>query len=581
MKPARSVSSRSECAALALLTLAVLLPFLAAAVSIDAPVFLAVAKQILAHPADPYGFEMIWDPTSPHVAVFNRNPPLLSYYLALWIGLFGEREVLLHAALLPFPLIAVLAFYGIARRLAALDPAIPGLPAPGFVAAALFLATPAFMLLATTLMLDVPMLAAWLCAVYAMLRARDEPGVGWPIAAGVAVAVAGFTKYVGIAAAPLLAAGLVALPPRLAGDSHGRRGRSMAALWMIGVPVTLWVAWAIYTQRLYGFPHVAGGFALASGRSFAPDAFWNHALSLPIYYGAGLLFPLFIWLRGFRHANDGVAIAVCALIVGTFAAYWVLPHGEPARRSPLGTGAALLAVFCFASAVTVWGRALRGLRPRSDPEDAFLGLWAFGVLVFSLLVNWHVNAADALLAAPPLILLVLRNRALCPGKRSLVATVMAMLLFTLLLTTSDVAQRAVYRDVAERIRVEIGDQPGRRWFVGHWGFQYYLAREGFEPIVPPQYARLHGRSELEAGDWIVSARNVSQLDVSQTLSHVQVRGVWHWSVPGWLPLRATHADSGGGFYSHHVGYSAFSWHDGPLDEIGLGRVIAVDAAPLD
>ena len=89
-----------------------------AAVSIDAPVFVAVARQIVAAPADPFGFQMIWDPTSPDTAVFNRNPPLLSYWLAPWIALFGERETVMHAALLPFPVIAALAFLGCARRLA-------------------------------------------------------------------------------------------------------------------------------------------------------------------------------------------------------------------------------------------------------------------------------------------------------------------------------------------------------------------------------------------------------------------------------------------------------------------------------
>ena len=39
-----------------------LLPFLNAAFSIDAPVFVAVAEQIASHPLDPYGFELVWDP---------------------------------------------------------------------------------------------------------------------------------------------------------------------------------------------------------------------------------------------------------------------------------------------------------------------------------------------------------------------------------------------------------------------------------------------------------------------------------------------------------------------------------------
>ena len=95
--------TRREYALLSALTLVPLLPFLDNAVSIDGPVFVEVAQQILEDPGDPFGFDMIWDPTSPHAAEFNRNPPLLSYYLAVWIGIFGESDLVMHAALLVFP----------------------------------------------------------------------------------------------------------------------------------------------------------------------------------------------------------------------------------------------------------------------------------------------------------------------------------------------------------------------------------------------------------------------------------------------------------------------------------------------
>ena len=126
----------------ALWSVAPLLPFLTKAVSIDAPVFLAVARQIVAHPLDPFGFQMIWDPTSPDAWVFNRNPPLVSYYLALWISLFGEVDTVLHVAMLPFSLLAGLSFLGIARRIAG----------EGARPAVLLIATPAYLVLATTLM---------------------------------------------------------------------------------------------------------------------------------------------------------------------------------------------------------------------------------------------------------------------------------------------------------------------------------------------------------------------------------------------------------------------------------------------
>ena len=236
----------------------------------------------------------------------------------------------------------------------------------------------------------------------------------------------------------------------------------------------------------------------------------------------------------------------------------------------------MLAALCFAAAMFVCGYAhLRPARVLASPEDRFLGVWLAGTLTFSLLINWHVNAADALLAAPPLILCLFRDPALRPGRRAGAAGVVVMFAFSVLLAESDVRQRDVYRTVARRIAAEIGAQSGRRWFVGHWGLQYYLEREGFRAVVPPQYEQSYGPSRLETGDWVVSARNVSQLDVRRNLARYRIRPVWHWSVPAAIPLRATHADAGAGFYSHRVGYAPFAWSWSPVEEIGLGRVEAI------
>jgi hypothetical protein len=195
------------------------------------------------------------------------------------------------------------------------------------------------------------------------------------------------------------------------------------------------------------------------------------------------------------------------------------------------------------------------------------------MLFFSLFLNWHVNAADALLAVPPVVLLIFRDAELRPSPRTLAIWLAVMLPLSLALAWADLLQANVYRDAARKVAVEIGDQPGGRYFVGHWGLQHYLAKEGFEPVVPPQY----GRSDLEFGDWVATARNVSQLDVRLNMSEFKIRPIWVWDFDSTFPLRTTNADAGAGFYSHHSGYTPFAWADKPLDTVGLGRVVGARA----
>jgi 4-amino-4-deoxy-L-arabinose transferase-like glycosyltransferase len=540
---------RKQALALAALTLLPLLPFLPNAISIDAPVFVAVARQILEAPTDPFGFQMIWDPTSPNAASFNRNPPLLSYWIAPFMAWLGETDWVLHAALLPFPLVAALCFFGIARRLCgeALSPA------------ALLVTAPAFLVLATTLLLDVPALAFLLLAVHAFLRGSEGEGApGWQWAAGIATAAAGLTKYVAFATAPLLAAGCVLLAPRSA-------GRAMRVL---APPIVVWTLWGVWTAQLYGTPHFLGSTDVVFDRSFEPREFWNQVASVPVFCGAALVFPIAWWATRLVSGRRGSELAVIGVLLGTAVVHFVLPVGEPPRRNPLQVDEAVLGALGFAGAFALWLACLAPARSLRSAEDRFLSLWLAGFLVWSLLLNWHVNAADALLAAPPLLLILFRHADLRPGRRFVAACVALQLALSLLLATADAIQANFYRSAAERIAAEIGSQPGARWHVGHWGFQHYLALQGFQAVLPPQY----GRSELHEGDWVASARNVSQLDVSRDMNRYRLREVWTWTETSPLPLRTTNADASGGFYSHHAGYTPFAWSTLPVDQVALGRV---------
>jgi 4-amino-4-deoxy-L-arabinose transferase-like glycosyltransferase len=561
-----SPARRREALVLAALVVLPLLPFLDAAVSIDAPVFIAVAERIAQAPGDPYGFDMVWDPTSPHVYDFNRNPPLVSYWLAPWIAVFGPREWVMHLALLPFPLIAGLSLLGIARRWTD-DPLGP---------AALLVTSPAFLVLASTLLLDVPLVACMLLAVYALARGVEEGSEAWQWAAGGAAAAAGLVKYVGFSTAPLLAAGVLLLARR----------RRRALVRVLLPPCLAWAAWGAYTSEMYGSVHFLGSSHLLVTKLFArgvdPHKFWNQLVSTPVFYGGALVFPLAVWGRLLVRGPRGAEVALACLLLGAGAVYAALPHGEPPRWHPMPPDQLVFASLSAAAAAALWISAASGGWRRGGPVDRLLLLWLAGLFVFTALLNWHVNAADALLAAPPVLLLLHRTPALRPGRRFTGLTAGLTLVLSLALAWADAIQNDIYRSAARSIAAEIGDKPGGRWVVGNWGLQYYLGLEGFRPVAPPQYGRRRlglspeqRRSDLALGDWLATARNVSQLDVSAPMERYRRTVVWVWEQTSWLPLRTTNPDASAGFYSHHYGYVPFGFSREPFERVVLGRVVGV------
>ena len=146
-------------------------PFLNKAIHIDDPLFVWTAEQILKHPGDFYGFDMNWMARASD-ADQNWNPPATSYLLAGVMAFFGGRESCCTAAML---LVAFAAAAGI-FQLAKIWCERP------LLATFIAISTPVFLVSATTLMCDVPMLAIWVWAVVFWERAlkNGKAIIFWP-----------------------------------------------------------------------------------------------------------------------------------------------------------------------------------------------------------------------------------------------------------------------------------------------------------------------------------------------------------------------------------------------------------------
>ena len=258
-----------------LLMLAVLVTFLNSLkpLHMDDGDYYSYAAQIARAPLDPYGFEVKEGVPANHYLV----PPVLPYWLAIGVRVFGNDLVLLKWWLLPFALIFVFALHAVLERFA------PGMELPLVCMTAL---SPAF-LPSWNLMLDLPALAISLCALAAFFQACDRQS--WLLGAlsGVLMGIAAQTKYTAFVT-PAAAIAYALLFRRW------RLGFLAAAL-----AAAVFIAWEVFIALRYGESH----FIYSLHQRDA--GFWTRI--------ARLILPLFGLLGGLAPALGLLSLAALRL----------------------------------------------------------------------------------------------------------------------------------------------------------------------------------------------------------------------------------------------------------------------------
>jgi hypothetical protein len=227
------------------MTVATLTPFVTKAFHVDDTLFLYAARQICAHPADPFGFKVNWYATDMNMADVTQNGPLTSYYIALAASCFGWSELTLHLAFFLPAAAAILGTYLLAVRFCAKP----------LIAALATLLCPVFMVSSTNVMSDTMMLALWIWAVIFWLRGAEEGGHLFPLLSACLIAAAAVTKYFAVALIPLLLA-----------YSLLRWSRVRWRVLYLAISVGLVVGYDLIMRSLYGHSMLygAGEYALSS-----------------------------------------------------------------------------------------------------------------------------------------------------------------------------------------------------------------------------------------------------------------------------------------------------------------------------
>jgi hypothetical protein len=466
---------------------------------IDDPVYVEFARQALTHPGDPYGFEVNWYRTPEPAIRFGWVPPVLPYWTAGAIGLFGEHPVAWKLWLFPFALALTgsLAF-------------LLGRWAPRFAVPILFpLALGPALLPSLNLMLDVPALALGLLGYALFVRACERREARLALASGLALGLALQTKY-SAAVYPVLVLGHALLARRL-------REAALA----LAVAAALFVGWEAWLLSRYGESHFLAGLerlralqnlpAVARADAEAPGSaalYWT--LCLLSLLGGTALFPAMLSGVGLGAGRRllacaalaaGLAVAGIALLppppifeAEGFFARTIAYNPELLIFLPLGL---LVAI----ALVSISARALRS----GDATDRVLASWiALETAAYFLISPYPAVRRVAGLGVAATLLAAraasarrdqLDARA---GVRIAAAlgAALAALFFAADLSDARAREAMAARLVERMPRLRTGAPGETVWYSGHWELQYYLERAGMQPVIA-------SRSYLRPGDWLI------------------------------------------------------------------------------
>jgi hypothetical protein len=547
-------SSRVHYIVLAVAVLACLVPFSGKPFNIDDTLFVYEARQIAQHPLDPFGFKVNWYLDAIPMAYETRNPPLASYYSAAAAIFVGWSERALHFAFLLPALATIWGTYRLAQRLTSSP----------LLAAVATLLTPGFLVSANSVMCDTMALALWLWAIIFWIEGFEPQKPHCLAISALLITLCALTKYFGIALIPLLAV-----------YSLARQRRLGSWAWYLLLPILALTGYQQWTKMVYGLRMITFAAHIATGVRQGRHAsiLANALVDLSFVGGCALpalTFAPFIWPR-----KKILAVCVLSALAGFLISTGRISLGETLGPSDFYRHWFLVGVqltLFIAAGFSVMALAAADTWKRGDADSLLLMLWVLGTFIFTGFVNWTINTRSVLPLIPAAgILLARRTDALSAPSMRWRHAVLAMPLalagaVSLWLTWADTKLADSARTAAtlieqKTIEQKNRNQPGTVWFMGHWGFQYYMESFGARAVVvndPPH----------QSGDYLAVAESARLFEMRPEF--VTSRDVIE--IPMRVGITTAQNQIGAGFYSADTGPLPFAIGPVPPERYELIRL---------
>lgn len=517
-----------------LVSVAVLVPFLGKAFTIDDPLFMLQAQRALDAPFHSSGFEFAWDGRTTRFSQIQANGPVMAWLLIPAV-LAGGSEVVAHLVSLVALCVALFATASLALRL--------GLDRRAATIATLLVAgAPAVLAMAGTVMPDVVALAFLVTAIERLLVWSQERRLSAAIAAAVLVGLAPMARL-HVAALLPLAVLVFAWAP----DPKRWRRPSLRELWPLAVGTLIAVAIGVGTRD----PHRAG--TSVAGAMTSLSAFRNASLNA-VSYLTHLVFvvPLAVpWVIGRHRAllrRWPVFVASCGSVT-------LLLHAHGA----LGRQMVPVIVAVAALGATVLVDLLAETWSARRPFDWLLAAW----IVFPLvaLPYTHLPAKYLVPSAPAIAIVVARMLFRSMAARRATAAGLTAALLGLVLGVAVLRADARFAEIGRAFAtrtvaptVATGDVV---WFAGEWGARWYAERAGARTFTVD--------GNLPApGDVVVSTRIGHTGGPSRRWLRSRCSLMVRQQVSE-AGGRTMNAESNAGFYSSGWGLLPWAWGDGVVE----------------
>jgi 4-amino-4-deoxy-L-arabinose transferase-like glycosyltransferase len=442
----------------------------------DDPLFLWAARHIQSNPLDFYGFKVNWYGVESEMFTLNKNPPLVSYYIALITGLFGWSETVIHLFFIIPAISLSLGIYFLARSFCS---------SPIFVTI-LAVFSPVFLVSSTSVMSDTMMLAFYVWAIVLWLEGWEKDRLLYLFISVIFIVLSTLTKYFGATLIPLLLVFTI---------MEKRRLDYRLCILLIPVLIILgyeWLTYNLYSQGLF-----SDAVAYASNYWISKPSHFLERTLVGLSFTGGCLLGLvfFVPLLWSRRILFSVVPALFVLLISILLSLKTIGDTNlyneidtlVIRKEVRWSLVFQLTLFVLAG-LHILILAVTDLMRNKSASSCLLFFWLIGTFVFSSYINWTVNARTIYPMLPVATILVIRRMnylnidlSTLIHRQVLYPLVPAVLL-SFLVAWADASLANSQRSVAHSFDARFEGYPNSVTFQGHWGFQYYMESLGFRAV---------------------------------------------------------------------------------------------------